>query len=123
MLQLADLDRLHLIANLDRLRLIELAAKYTPPHVFSDILGELLSVARANEKSSRAAWEKARATAIADARAVKARIEAKGFDAVTTNLMALSKASTRKSCESWSAYQKAFKHCVEIERQFARACA
>jgi len=107
------------LADLDREELLALAEAYCPAEGL-DLLRARLEAARRREAASYADWRRASDGAVADARAVKVRIESGRFDTASTNLMALSKISTRKAGELWAAYQKAFNQRAQLERDLSR---
>jgi hypothetical protein len=110
------------LADLDRDELLALARRFCPLDGAA-LLQARVEAARAREGASHADWKRASNASIADARAVKARIDAGRFDDATTNLMRISKASTLKSLELWRAYQAAFRRREALEREAARAGA
>ncbi|MBB4199083.1 hypothetical protein CCR94_16425 [Rhodoblastus sphagnicola] len=110
------------LADLDRDELLALAEQFCPADGPA-LLRARVEAARKREAASFSAWKKASDTAIADARAARARIEAGRFDEATTNLMRISKESTRQAAKLWTAYGKAFQRRVAVAREAARVRA
>jgi len=107
------------LADLDRDALLVLAERHAPDQ---DMLRwALVESARRRETMAYAEWKGASATAIADARAARARIEAERYDQALRNLKAKSMASTHKARRLWWRYRRAAAHRASLEREMRSA--